>query len=65
MHAESNSGSVLDRIVEARRQTIAHRKRVLPLVALIILLGVLPGPLVGMINAALRSNLPGILLRGW
>src|SRR5260370_750235 len=37
----------------------------LPLVALIILLGVLPGPLVGIINAALHSNLPGILLRGW
>src|SRR5712692_1816303 len=31
----------------------------LPLVALIILLGVLPGPLVGIINAALHSNLPG------
>ena len=37
----------------------------LPLVALIILLGVLPGPLVSIMNAALHSNLPGILLRGW
>jgi NADH-quinone oxidoreductase subunit M len=37
----------------------------LPLIALIILLGVFPGPLVGMMNAALRHTLPGILLRGW
>jgi NADH:ubiquinone oxidoreductase subunit 4 (subunit M) len=38
----------------------------LPLVGLIILLGVLPGPLVSIINAALHSSNPlGILLRGW
>jgi indole-3-glycerol phosphate synthase len=30
----TNSGSILGRIVEARREAIAHRKRVLPLVAL-------------------------------
>ncbi len=37
----------------------------LPLVALILLLGVFPGPLVGIMQAALRLTLPGILLRGW
>ncbi len=37
----------------------------LPLVVLIILLGVLPGPLVGIIDAALRSSPVGILLKGW
>lgn len=38
----------------------------LPLVGLIILLGVLPGPLVSIIHAALHSSNPvGILLRGW
>ena len=37
----------------------------LPLVALIILLGVLPGPLVSIISDALRTSVPGILLRGW
>lgn len=37
----------------------------LPLVALIILLGVLPGPLVSIIHDALRGSVPGILLRGW
>jgi NADH-quinone oxidoreductase subunit M len=37
----------------------------LPLVVLIILLGVFPGPLVGIMNAALRNTMPGILLRGW
>ena len=37
----------------------------LPLVALIILLGVLPGPLVEIIHAALHNQLPALLLRGW
>ncbi len=36
----------------------------LPLVALIILLGIFPGPLVQSISAALHSGLSGILLRG-
>ncbi len=34
MRAETNSGSILARIVEARRQAIAHRQRVLPLAVL-------------------------------
>ncbi len=34
MNAGSNSKSILGRIVEARREAIAHRKRALPLVAL-------------------------------
>jgi NADH-quinone oxidoreductase subunit M len=38
----------------------------LPLVALIILLGIFPGPLVSSINAALHnSNALSILLKGW
>lgn len=38
----------------------------LPLVALIILLGIFPGPFVSSINAALHSsNALGILLKGW
>ena len=37
----------------------------LPLVALIIVLGIFPGPLVQSISAALHSGSPGILLRGW
>ncbi len=38
----------------------------LPLVGLIILLGIFPGPLVSSINAALHSsNALGILLKGW
>src|SRR5712691_9368273 len=37
----------------------------LPLVALIILLGILPGPLVSIISSALRTGPLGILLRGW
>src|SRR6266700_5151660 len=36
-----------------------------PLIVLIVLLGVLPGPLVGIIDAALRSSPMGILLKGW
>lgn len=36
----------------------------LPLVVLIVLLGILPGPLVGIINGALRSSPLGILLGG-
>lgn len=36
----------------------------LPLVALIIVLGIFPGPLVQSISAALHSNAVGILLRG-
>ena len=34
MHTPSPSGSVLDRIVEARRSEVEHRKKVLPLTAL-------------------------------
>ena len=34
MEISARSKSILDRIVEARRESIAHRKRVLPLVAL-------------------------------
>ena len=37
----------------------------LPLVALIIVLGIFPGPLVQSISAALHSSPMGILLRGW
>ena len=37
----------------------------LPLVALIILLGILPGPLVSIISSALRTSRLWILLRGW
>lgn len=37
----------------------------IPLVALIILLGVFPGQLVGSMNAALRTTLPAILMKGW
>jgi NADH-quinone oxidoreductase subunit M len=37
----------------------------LPLVALIILLGILPGPLVSIISSALRTSSLGILLKGW
>src|SRR5260370_41242951 len=37
----------------------------LPLVALIILLGVLPGRLVGIIHEALQRHLPGILVSVW
>ena len=37
----------------------------LPLVALILALGVFPGPLVGIMSAALHNTVPGILLRGW
>lgn len=55
MHAESNSGSVLDRIVEARRQTIAHRKRVLPLVALKIAVEKKSAPPLDFANALTHS----------
>ncbi|HTV57989.1 MAG TPA: indole-3-glycerol phosphate synthase TrpC [Verrucomicrobiae bacterium] len=34
MEMQGNSGNILERIVEARREAIAHRKRVLPEVAL-------------------------------
>lgn len=37
----------------------------LPLIALIVLLGIVPGPLVGIIDAALRTGPLGILLKGW
>ena len=37
----------------------------LPLVALIIVLGIFPGPLVSIITAALQSGSFGVLLRGW
>jgi NADH-quinone oxidoreductase subunit M len=37
----------------------------LPLVALIIVLGVFPGPLVGIIGAALHHSPLGVVLKGW
>jgi indole-3-glycerol phosphate synthase len=44
METRSREGTILDRIVEARRESIAHRKRVLPDVALKIAAGKAEAP---------------------
>ncbi len=59
-------GKVSPEWAKLPRLTKREIATLLPLVGLIILLGVLPGPLVSIINAALHSSNPvGILLRGW
>jgi indole-3-glycerol phosphate synthase len=44
METRSREGTILDRIVEARRESIAHRKRVLPDVALKLAVGKVEAP---------------------
>jgi indole-3-glycerol phosphate synthase len=44
METRSREGTILDRIVEARRESIAHRKRVLPDVALKLAVGKAEAP---------------------
>src|SRR6266568_8985676 len=59
-------GKVSPEWAKLPRLTKREIATLLPLVGLILLLGVLPGPLVSIINAALHSSNPvGILLRGW
>lgn len=45
--------------------TIREKATLFPLAVLIVLLGVLPGPLVAIVSAALHLGPLGILLRGW
>lgn len=47
------------------RLTKRELATLLPLIVLIVLLGILPGPWVAIINAALRTGPLGILMRGW
>ena len=59
MNAHSNTGTVLDRILEARRAEVDHRKRVLPETALKY--GVKAAPPVRDFSAALSRDALNII----
>ncbi len=47
------------------RLTKRELATLVPLIVLIVLLGIFPGPLVSIIGAALHGTAPGVLLKGW
>ncbi len=47
------------------RLTKRELATLVPLIVLIVLLGIFPGPLVSIIGAALHGSTPGVLLKGW
>jgi NADH-quinone oxidoreductase subunit M len=57
-------GNVAPEWAKLPRLTTREIATLLPLVVLIVLLGILPGPLVNIISTALQTNPLGILLRG-
>jgi len=59
-------GKVSPEWAKLPRLTRREVATLLPLIGLILLLGILPGPLVSIIHAALHGSNPlGILLKGW
>ena len=58
-------GKVSPEWTKLPRLTKRELATLVPLIVLIVLLGIFPGPLVGIIGAALHSTAPGVLLKGW